>query len=102
MKLRSLSANLYWQCFVLALICFAMLDGAPPARADVLEEGFLHPPPDARPRTFWFWMNGHVTRDGISRDLEAMARVGIGGVLIYDGGDYLPAGPVGYLSPEWR
>lgn len=67
-----------------------------------LRAGFRLPPASARPKTLWFWMNGNVTRDGITRDLEAMHRVGVGGVLIFDGGSYLPAGPVGYLSPGWR
>jgi hypothetical protein len=67
-----------------------------------LEAGFRTPPASARPQTLWFWMNGNVTRDGITRDLEAMQRVGLGGVLIFDGGAYLPKGPVDYLSPLWR
>lgn len=83
-----------------ALLGFALSVEAEPSNP--LEASFITPPASARPRTFWFWMNGHVTRDGITRDLEAMSRVGIGGVLIYDGGTYLPPGPVGYLNPEWR
>ena len=67
-----------------------------------LESGFRQPPDSARPQTYWFWMNGHVTRDGITRDLEAMKRVGLGGAFIFDGGTYLPKGPVDYLSPAWR
>jgi hypothetical protein len=47
-------------------------------------------------------MNGNVTRDGITRDLEAMKRAGLGGVLIFDGGTYLPEGPAKYLSQTWR
>lgn len=70
--------------------------------ADGLSEQFRAPPPDARPRTFWFWMNGNVSADGITRDLEAMQRAGVGGVMAYDGSDYLPAGPAGYLQPPWR
>ena len=67
-----------------------------------LESGFLTPPREARPQTLWFWMNGNVSRDGITRDLEAMARVGIGGALMFDGSTYVPEGPAKYLSPEWR
>jgi hypothetical protein len=69
---------------------------------DALASGFAQPPASVRPRTFWFWMNGNVTRDGITRDLEAMRRVGVGGVMIFDGSTYLPAGPAGYLGDEWR
>jgi len=67
-----------------------------------LEANFLRPPASARPQAYWLWMNGHVSRDGITRDLEAMQRAGLGGVFIFDGGTYLPEGPVKYLSPEWR
>ena len=70
------------------------------ARPD-LSEAFLRPPAAAKPQVFWYWMNGNVTRDGITRDLEAMARVGIGGVVNFDGGTLIPKGPVVYLSPEW-
>ncbi|HEU5077828.1 MAG TPA: glycosyl hydrolase [Opitutaceae bacterium] len=72
------------------------------AEPDPLLDGFLNPPASAKPRTFWHWMNGNVTRDGITRDLEAMQRVGIGGAMIFDGSTYLPAGPAGYLNDEWR
>lgn len=70
--------------------------------APALEQGFERPANDFYPRTFWQWMNGNVTRDGITRDLEAMHRVGVNGVMIFDGGTYLPAGPVSYLGDEWR
>jgi hypothetical protein len=84
---------------VAALIGGSLLAADP---ADSLAAGFETPPASARPQTFWHWMNGNVTRDGISRDLEAMAGVGVGGVMIFDGSDYLPAGPASYLEPHWR
>lgn len=80
----------------------AKMENAAESSVDAWEEAFAHPPASAQPRTFWLWMNGNVTRDGITRDLEAMHRVGIGGVMIFDGSTYLPAGPAGYLSSEWR
>jgi len=67
-----------------------------------LESNFRQPPASARPQTYWLWMNGNVSREGITLDLEAMKRVGIGGVIMFDGGTYLPKGPAGYMSPEWR
>jgi len=72
---------------------------------DNLESGFFNPPPHVRPHTYWIWMNGNITREGIKKDLEAMAQVGIGGVLIFNiagsHGCDIPAGPVDYLSEEW-
>jgi len=49
-----------------------------------IEQGFLHPPDSARPWIFWFWLNGNITSNGITADLEAMKRVGIGRVVIMD------------------
>ena len=48
------------------------------ARADSLESNFLRPPETTRPRCYWYWMDGQITKEGITRDLEAMKRVGIG------------------------
>ncbi|MBN2211465.1 MAG: hypothetical protein JW709_08740 [Sedimentisphaerales bacterium] len=68
-----------------------------------LERNFISPPDDARPWVNWEWINGNINREGITADLEAMARVGIGGVLIVEVDDErAPAGPVGFASDEWR
>ena len=66
-----------------------------------LEEAFRNPPPEARPHTWWHWMNGNVSKEGISADLDAMARVGIGGVQIFDAGLAIPAGPVAFGTDAW-
>jgi hypothetical protein len=66
-----------------------------------LAEGFVNPPNSARAHTWWHWMNGHVTADGITRDLEAMKKAGIGGFQNFSVGSGIPKGPVEYLSPEW-
>ena len=75
---------------------------AAPAPADTLEAGFQNPPDSARPQTWWHWMNGNVTHEGITADLEAMKSVGIGGAEIFNVDEGIPPGPVKFLSPEWR
>jgi hypothetical protein len=47
------------------------------------------------------WMNGNVTADGITRDLQAMKRAGLGGALIFNIGEFIPKGPVDYGKQEW-
>ena len=71
------------------------------AADDDLAKGFQTPPDSAKPHTWWHWMNGNVTKAGITADLEAMQRVGIGGAQIFSVGCGIPAGPVDYLTPEW-
>jgi hypothetical protein len=72
-----------------------------PAAEASLEEAFLDPPPSARPWTWWHWIDGNVTKEGITRDLEAMARAGLGGVLIFNVKLGLPDGPVRFMTDEW-
>jgi len=67
-----------------------------------MAEGFARPPDSSRPWTFWFWVNGNVTKEGIKADLEDMKRVGIGGVMLFDGKMHLPGGPVRYGSDTWH
>jgi hypothetical protein len=67
-----------------------------------LEKSFVQPPDSARPWVYWFWLNGNVTREGITADLEAMKRVGIGGVLIMEVDAGTPKGPMAFGHPEWR
>ena len=66
-----------------------------------LSDGFLSPPDSARPWVYWFWINGNLTREGITADLEAMQRVGIGGVLIMEV-DGTPRGPVAFGTSAWQ
>ncbi len=69
-----------------------------PAGPD-LEAGFRDPPKDARPSTYWVWLNGHLDRPHAERELEAMRDAGIRGVCIFDmgargkPGTVPPAGP---------
>lgn len=67
-----------------------------------LKKGFAHPPASARPWVYWFWLNGNITRQGITADLEAMKRVGIGGALIMEVDQGAPLGKVDFAGPEWR
>ena len=66
-----------------------------------IEDAFLYPPPASKPQCLWFWMNGHVSRQGITLDLEAMKRIGIGGVFHFEAGTGIPKGPIAYGSNEW-
>lgn len=71
------------------------------AQSDSLTDSFLNPPHSARPQTWWHWMNGNVSREGITLDLEAMQEIGLGGFQNFDAGTGIPKGPLQYLSPEW-
>ena len=70
-----------------------------------LEQGFQDPPNSARPRVWWHWINGNVSKDGIRKDLEWMKRSGIGGLQHFDvnfGVPPLVDQPLRYMTQEWK
>ncbi|MDI9363765.1 MAG: glycosyl hydrolase [Flavobacterium sp.] len=75
------------------------------AQQSQLEKNFLHPPTSAKPWVFWYWMNGNVSKQAITADLEAMQQVGLGGAYLMFIKDtvnpsvYTPA--VSQLSKPW-
>ena len=79
-----------------------MVLGARLVAAEDLAAGFVNPPRSAQAQTWWHWMNGNITKEGITADLEAMARVGVGGAQIVNADCDIPLGPIQYNSPEWR
>ena len=66
-----------------------------------LDKAFLSPPEEAKPLTWWHWLDGTITREGITADLEAMKRAGLGGAYMFNAGIGMPEGPVRFLQPEW-
>ena len=77
-RLKSLAAG--------GILTLALGAGAALAQSagDPLKSGFEDPPKGARPRVWWHWMNGNITKDGIKLDLEWMHRVGLGGFQTFD------------------
>jgi hypothetical protein len=91
-----------------AALCALASDGlaqTTAASSDPLVAGFRDPPNSARPRVWWHWMNGNVTKDGIQKDMEWMSRVGIGGLQNFDAALATPQvveHRLSYMSPEWK
>ena len=54
------------------------------SKTDLLLQNFQDPGNAARPRVWWHWMNGNITKEGIQKDLEWMHRAGIGGFQNFD------------------
>ena len=70
-----------------------------------LEDQFRDPPNSARPRVWWHWMNGNISKDGIAKDLAWMKRVGIGGLQNFDANLKTPQivdKRLVYMTPEWK
>ncbi|RYX82679.1 hypothetical protein EON83_18445 [bacterium] len=92
-------------CPISAAPTFAKSNVLPPMQVpDALRLGWNAPPQSTKPFVYWYWLNNIVTKQGITRDLELMAKNGIGGAYIghIGGFDDTPRNgqTVGY-SDEW-
>ena len=84
------------------LLALALLAGAKMPANDPLRRLFVSPPPASRPLVYWYFMEGNMTREGITADLEAMKKAGIGGGIFLEVNIGVPKRPVAYMSPEWQ
>jgi len=84
-----------------ALMAMLMLRQLAPAGVD-LAEGFHNPPASARPGVYWYIMDGHLRREGITADLESMKEGGIGHVIFLEVNVGVPRGSVDFLSEPWQ
>lgn len=88
----------------LIFLCFISLHSF----AQISETTFKNPPQSYGIRCWWWWLNGNVTKEAITRDLEEMKAKGFSGACIFDAGGQnqrgngdVPQGPL-WGSPAWR
>ena len=67
-----------------------------------LKQAFIDPPDSVRPGVYWYFMDGNLSREEITADLESMAAAGIGMVVFLEVNVGVPRGPVDFLSEEWQ
>lgn len=91
----------YFITFLISLNALLFTVNAQEVSNTTLENGFDNPPNEAKARTWWHWINGNVSKNGITADLEAMKRVGIQEFQLFNVALNLPKGPANYLSEEW-
>ena len=77
-------------------------------KAQISEKTFQNPPQQYGIRCWWWWLNGNVTKEAITRDLQEMKAKGFSGACIFDAGGHnqrgngdIPEGPM-FGSPAWR
>jgi hypothetical protein len=86
------------------LLLFASGESRRPASTGTLADalsGFEQVQDAARTKTWWFHGETETTREGITADLEAFRRAGIGGVVYYDQTHGPMTDASDAFSPEW-
>ena len=72
------------------------------AQTTALKKGFLNPPASAKPGVYWYFMDGNMTAESMTKDLEAMKKAGIGNLIFLEVNVGIPRGKVDFLSEEWQ
>ena len=100
-----MKSRLKQQIFAISLLVCTAISPANALQTHSLREQFQNPSDEAKPWTFWYWMFGAVSKEGITADLEAMKHAGLGGTYlmpikgIKEGPQY--NGKAQQLTPEW-
>ena len=92
---RTACTNALPRCCPVAAIVALLVPLA--VAASDFEVAFKNPPSSAKPWVFWHWVDGAASRKGISADLAAMQRVGLGGAHLLTIGE--PADPPVFKPP---
>jgi len=89
---------------LLLFVSLAGCGGTATNTSDIVE-GFKNPGREARPRAYWNWLNGDVTHEGLTRDMEEAKDKGLAGLEMWDTeamrnpDGFVPAGPP-FMGPE--
>ena len=79
------------------------------SKREAMWTDFVNPPDSAKPWAYYLWQNGHADKETITADLEAMKRLGFGGINMLDTRGYwddenhvvIPKAELVWGSPEW-
>ncbi|MEA1877311.1 MAG: glycosyl hydrolase, partial [Bacteroidota bacterium] len=69
---------------------------------DELKKAFVKPPETSKPGVYWYFMDGNLSREEMTKDLESMKEVGINNLIFLEVGIGVPRGPVDFMSEEWQ
>ncbi len=88
---------------VMLVLLLSVCSFTHPAHAATdLEKDFVSPPDSARPWVYWYFMDGNLSKEGMTADLEAMKKAGIGGAIFLEVDVGIPRGPVQFMSAPWQ
>jgi hypothetical protein len=104
-KIKRTAVITYTLLFGIFCVILVNCKGPSTGNWENIEAGFQNPPNSAKPRVWWHWMNGNVTKEGIRADLEWLNNIGVAGFQNFDAGLSSPQiveNRLVYMTPEWK
>jgi hypothetical protein len=102
-RLTIRTRNYILSMFKYLLSCFIVFYciGAANAQLKTIKANFAHPADQYKPGVYWYFMDGNMSAETITKDLESMKKAGIGNLIFLEVNVGIPSGPMGFLSNKW-
>jgi hypothetical protein len=71
------------------------------AQIGKMKTNFVSPKDNYKPGVYWYFMDGNLSAESITKDLESMKKAGIGNLVFLEVNVGIPRGKVDFLSPQW-
>ena len=84
---------------ILGVLLFACSSTRP---EDPLRQSFQNPPDTAKPGVYWYFMDGNISKEEMTNDLESMKKAGISNLIFLEVGIGVPRGSVDFMSEAWQ
>jgi hypothetical protein len=86
----------------LLLACNSCIQISNPDSIHDIKEEFRNPPDSAKPGVYWYFMDGNLSREEMTKDLESMKAAGISNLIFLEVGIGVPRGSIDFMSKEWQ
>jgi hypothetical protein len=87
---------------ILVFVLSIAIIGCSAQTDNTLSEEFKSPPESSKPGVYWYFIDGNLSREEMTKDLESMKEVGISNLIFLEVGIGVPRGPVDFMSEEWQ
>jgi hypothetical protein len=104
-SLKTLSKNpraIFLTALFSVVLCLFLGASCSAPEKSSLKQGFLNPPDEYRPGVYWYFMDGNLSREAMTKDLEAMKKAGLSWALFLEVNVGVPRGQVDFLSDRWQ
>lgn len=87
--------------FLVSFLCISCILLHANAQVKDLKAGFTRPADAYKPGVYWYFMDGNMSAETITKDLVSMKKAGIGNLIFLEVNVGIPRGPVDFLSNSW-
>lgn len=101
MKRKSEFCIYLFSCFLFAFSQVGIDCYGQSKTRSTLEKCFDNPPHESFPGVYWYFMDGNISKEGMTKDLESMKKAGLEHLIYLEVNVGIPRGNVNFLSDEW-